>query len=210
MKPDLRHARPLAATFLLTLAIGGCADAPEPLNSERISRKFGNYGLELIENNYNIRVSNPYSVDARGRTCRTFAVVGFGDGVEPRIAAEHDRIRNGGSTGAVFRERGWDVRKRHLHIGEMTVGRQATRLSDLMRVRMPATLAVHVYVLAVAGDGHAFDYAMIAEVHHPDYLTMADLRHVYGGAYSGDDNRKDTRAVLAILRSKFRQASYAG
>jgi hypothetical protein len=206
----LRKLQCLFGGILLIYVVAGCATAHDPLNSERISRKFGSYGIEVIENNNNIRVSNLYSTETAGRICRTFAVVGMTDLVDPAFAAEHDRIMHGASIGAVFRAAGWAVDKRHLYIGEIAVGRQATRLLRLMRIEAPVTLAVHVYLLGIWKNELAFDYAMIAEVHHPDYLTVAELREVFGSEFSADNNRNDARPVLGLIRRKFRDASGSG
>jgi hypothetical protein len=43
-------------------------------------------------------------------------------------------------------------------------------------------LAVHVYRLSVCRDGVCFAYATLSEVHHPDYLGLAELREIYGGS----------------------------
>ena len=149
-------------------------------------------------------------MEANGRVCRTFAVVGLSEEIDSALAAEHAHILEGGSIGAVFKRNGWSIEKRHLYIGEMPIGQQAIRLTRLMRIKPPATTAVHIYELAISKDGKSFDYAMIAEVHHPDYLTIAGLWSIYGGEYSGDKSRKDARQILALVRSKFRDASYSG
>jgi hypothetical protein len=195
---------------LLAAGILGCAADTITLNSERIARKFGNYGLELIENTDNIRVSNLYSMEANGRVCRTFAVVGISREIDPSFAAEHAQILEGASIGAVFKRNGWSIQKHHQYIGEMTIGMQATRLARVMRLKPPATVAVHNYMLTVSKDGSAFDYAIITEVHHPDYLTISTLWAIYGSEFSGDNNRKDTQQILELVRSKFRDSMYSG
>jgi hypothetical protein len=213
LKAILGDKRLLAAGMLLAYAgccLSSCAAGPEPLNSERIARKFGSYGLELVENENNIRVSNLYSTESGLRICRTFAVVGLTDSVDPSFTGVHERIIRGGSIGSVFRTHGWEVGKRHLYIGEIGIGRQAKRLTDLMQIEAPATLAVHIYTLWVSRDGKSFDYAMIAEVHHPDFQTIADLWSAYGGDYSGEQNRRNAASVLTIVRQKFRPAQYSG
>ncbi len=205
MQPN--RAQNLSLFVLLAVGILGCVAESTALNSERIARKFGSYGVEVIENNENIRVSNLYSIGPAGRVCRTFAVVRLTDDIDVAYAAEHARILEGGSIGAVFKRNGWTIEKRHQYIGEMAIGKQAIRLARLMRIEPPMTLAVHIYVLAISKNGRSFDYAMIAEVHHPDYLTTGGLWSVYGSEYSGDKNRNGARQVLTLVRSKFRDAS---
>jgi hypothetical protein len=204
------RTRHLLVFTLVTAGILGCAAETSSLNSERIARKFGNYSLEVIENTDNIRVSNLYSRDAFGRICRTFAVVGISREIDPSLAAEHSQILEGASIGAVFKRNGWHIEKRHQYIGEMTIGKQATRLSRVMRLKPPTTVAVHNYMLTVSKDGSAFDYAIITEVHHPDYLTIATLWAIYGSEFSGDKNRKNTRQILELVRSKFRDSKHSG
>ena len=200
----------LTAIILLCLAAAGCASNSLQLNSERIARKFGNYHVELLETTDNIRVSNLYSMGPVGPVCRTFAVVGLTDDVDDGFAAEHAEILEGGSIGAVLRRNGWAIEKRHLYIGEIKIGRQAVRVARLMRIKPPATTAVHIYLLAISKVGMSFDYAMIAEVHHPDYLTIGALWSLFGSEYSGDNNRKDVRQILELVRGKFRNSSYSG
>ncbi len=207
---QLNATRRLVATVVLCFAALSCASDSVQLNSERIARKFGNYHVEVIENTNNIRVSNLYSIGPTGRVCRTFAVVGLTDEVDAFFAAEHAQILDGGSIGTVFKSNGWTIEKRHLYIGEMSIGQQAIQLTRLMRLKPPVTTAVHIYVLAISKNGSSFDYAMIAEVHHPDYLTITGLWSVYGSDYSGDRNRKDARQILELVRSKFREASDSG
>lgn len=204
------RTRHLLVFTLVTAGILGCAAETSSLNSERIARKYGSYGLEVIEKTDNIRVSNLYSRDANGRICRTFAVVGINQEIDPSFAAEHAQILEGASIGAVFKRNGWNIEKRHQYIGEMTIGKQATRLSRVMRLKPPTTVAVHNYMLAVSKDGSAFDYAIITEVHHPDYLTISTLWAIYGSEFSGDKNRKNTRQILELVRSKFRDSKHSG
>ena len=201
--------RPIAIIALGFVALS-CVSNSLELNSERIARKFGNYHVEVIETTDKLRVSNLYSVEPAGPVCRTLAVVGLTDDIDDDFAAEHAEILDGGSIGAVFRRNGWIIEKRHLYIGEMQIGRQATRVKRLMRLKPPATTAVHIYLLTVLKDGSSFDYAMIAEVHHPDYLTVGGLWSLYGSEYSGDNNRKDVRQILELVRGKFRDSSHAG
>ncbi len=74
------------------------------LNSERIERVFGSYGLEVLESDGQIRLSSLYSLEGRRRVCRTFAMVLFPAEIDPRIAAEQAEIAAGGSIGAVFKK----------------------------------------------------------------------------------------------------------
>lgn len=208
MQRPTPYAR-LTAIVVFCFVTLSCAGSSVELNSEHIARKFGSYGIEVVENKDNVRVSNLYSLEANGPVCRTFAVVGIGDEIDPRFAAEHTQILDGASIGAVFKGAGWRIEKRHQYIGDMAIGKQATRIAGLMRLKPPATLAVHIYMLTISKRGSSFDYAMIAEVHHPEYLTVGVLWAIYGSEYSGDRNRKDARQILELVRGKFRDATHS-
>jgi hypothetical protein len=153
------------------------SSARDLLNSERIEAKFGSYGIEVLGSDERLRVSNLFSEEEGQRTTRTFAVVLYPGVVDPRFADEHRRILDGGSIGAVFTDSGWTVSKEHRYFGEVPSSRH---VSDLMRVGSLQALAVHVYVLRIAKAGASFEYARLAEVHHPNYLRLQDLREAYG------------------------------
>lgn len=170
----------------------------ELLNSERIARKFGNYGIAVLESDATIRVSNLYSVADERRICRTFAVVHYPDQVDPLFSAEHRLILDGGSIGAVFAARGWTVEKFHRYYGEV---RATNKLAELMAITPQAQLAVHVYALAVSKADARFEYATIVEIHHPDYLATDELAAIYGPVTVADSDAA-TAAMLEIAGQK--------
>jgi hypothetical protein len=149
------------------------------LNSERIAARFGNYGIEVLSSDPRERVSNLYSEADGERTCRTFAVVRYPAAVDPALASEHDEILRGGSIGAVFAAHGWQVVKTNLRYFEIDA---PERVARLMRVSTGTPLAAHAYELDVAKNGRTFQYALLVEIHHPDYLGRADLLAIYGPA----------------------------
>jgi hypothetical protein len=170
----------------LSLAVQAQPTVPparELLNSERIEQKFGSYGVAVLRSDARLRVASLFSTassaggGAEQRTCRTFAVTRYPDEVVPAFAAEHREIVAGGSIGAVFAAHGWRVLKAHLYFGEIAAW---PRVAELMRVAPGARLALDAYVLEVAKDGAAFEYASIVEIHHPDYLRLPDLASLYG------------------------------
>ena len=199
MRRNRKHT--LLLSLLLATGIAACVSQATTLNSERIARKFGSYGIEVIEKKDNIRVSNLYSQEAVGTVCRTFAVVRLTERPDSAIAEAHAIIAAGGSIGAVFKERGWTIAKRHRYLGEIAIieGRSA-RITRLMRIQPPAVLAVHVYDLTVRRNGVSFDYATIAELHHPDYLSHSDLVSLFGSDHSSDQNRDEVGKLLALVR----------
>jgi hypothetical protein len=187
-------------THLYIVAIALLVQGPSPgqpsqparelLNSERIAAAFGSYGVEVLEQDAEVRVSNLFSTAGEENTCRTFAIVRYASPVDPAVSAEHAAIVAGGSIGAVFAARGWDVRKSHLSYSE----RPATpKLAALMRIAAGVPLAEHVYVLDAVKDGRAIEYAALVEIHHPEYLSLDDLAKIYGAV---NDNRTELVSQL--------------
>jgi hypothetical protein len=168
------------------------------LNSERIAERFGTYGIEVIESDGRVRVSNLFSEREGERTCRTFAVVRYPDRIDPAFAAEHDEIAHGGSIGAVFAAHGWTVGKTHLRFFEIGA---SPRVAGLMHVRAGTRLAAHAYVLDVSKGGRSIEYALLVEVHHPEYLALADLRAIYGTA-DATGREKSLETLLETSRQK--------
>jgi len=188
----------------ITAAIAVVAVAqPAPrdwLNSERIAATFGSYGVAVLEQNDAVRISNLFSGAGEERTCRTFAVVRYADRVDPALRPEHAAIVAGGSIGAVFAAQGWEVRKTHLHYGERLA---SAKLAALMHVAVGTPLAEHVYVLDVVKDGRAIEYAALVEIHHPDYLAVANLPAIYGSP-DNDIRRELVATLLATATERVR------
>lgn len=155
-------------------------DPADLLSSERIRKKFGSYGVDVLEADLNRRVSALYSVADGKKTCRTYARVRFTPTIDPAFAAEHARVLAGESIGAVFRSAGWTIAKRHRHIGETALPDGDSEIAGLMRIEAKNKLATDTYVFEIEKDGRRFTYAEITELHHPAYLTAAELASVYG------------------------------
>jgi len=163
----------------------------EVLNSERIAAKFGSYGVDVLEQDEAVRVSNLFSGTGDSRICRTFAIVQYASRMDSVLSQAHTAIVAGGSIGAVFAARGWEVRKTHLRFDERVA---SPKLAALMRIEAGTALAQHVYVLDVVKDGRVFEYAALVEIHHPAYLDVSQLREVYGSA--DDSARAELVATL--------------
>lgn len=172
------------------------------LNSERIAAGFGNYGIEVLASDSRERVSNLYSEANGQRTCRTFAVVRYPATIDPALAAEHDEIVHGGSIGAVFAAHGWRVEKTNLRYFEIDA---PARVAALMHVAPGRRLAAHAYELDVVKDGRSFEYALLVEIHHPDYLQRDDLPAIYGAA----DASGHEAAVEELIRAALAAAGAA-
>ena len=192
----------LATLYLTACYIIGCTSYSNTLNSELITQKFGTYGIEIIENKNNIRVSNLYSYEENERISRTFAITTLTEQIETIFSVEHDLITKGGSIGAVFKDHGWNITKQHKFIGNVTIDNQSKRISRLMRIEPPLSLAVHIYVFVISKNKKSFNYAIIAEIHHPAYLTSTMLKSIYGSEYSGANNIVEVKKILTLVNSK--------
>jgi hypothetical protein len=186
--------------------LAACAVAPPgplPLNSERIEERFGSYGIEVLQSTASLRVSDLYSGAGATRVTRTFAVVQYPPTVPDELAAAHATILAGGSIGATLAAQGWQVEKHNRAFEHV---RASPGLGRMMDIDERARLAVHVYVLEAVKGGARFDYAMIAEVHHPDYLSLRDVREIYGAVTALDASqrerveRMDADVAAAIAR----------
>jgi hypothetical protein len=218
---SIRFAAVVSAGTLVALALlrvgDGAAQAPaaeaaatsarssarQLLNSERIAARFGNYGIAVLASDAHERVSNLYSEANGERTCRTFAVVRYPAAIDPALAAEHDEIVRGGSIGAVFAAHGWQVVKTNLRYFEIAA---PERVAGLMRIAAGTPLAAHAYELDVVKDGRSFEYALLVEIHHPDYLKRDDLSAIYGAA----DASSHEAALQDLLSAALAAASAPG
>ncbi len=197
----MSSARAVVAVAALALLAAGprveadarAADA-DLLNSERIEQRFGSYGVQVLESGPRLRISNLFSGGADERIGRTFAVVTYPATINPRLEREHGLILAGGSIGAVLAAHGWRVDKTHLYYGELDSG---PRVERLMGGLAPTKLAVHVYALDAVRDDARIRYAVLAEVHHPDYLRLEDLVEIYGEVAIGGET--DAQAVAELL-----------
>jgi hypothetical protein len=154
--------------------LSACNPSP-PLNSERIAQRYGNYGIEVLQAGDSRRTSSLFSMDAGHKTMRTLALVEFAAGNDPLLATEHRRILAGESIGTVFKESGWTISKVSSHVCQAQLGLNEMPELSRMEIVLPATLASHQYVFRVHKGEDSIDYAIITEIHHPDYLRAADL-----------------------------------
>ncbi len=164
---------------VLAAVLGACAAEPVLLNSERIQRKFGSYGIDVLASEAGLRRSSLYSLEDGHHVCRTYAVVQFVDQLDERYGAEHSQVLAGNSIGATFKAHGWKLHKQTVHIGTLRLPDGDSTIGSLMRIDGGHELALHVYQLLLVRDDQVFDYAMIMETHHPDYLSSEDLHTLY-------------------------------
>ena len=186
--------------LLLSLLLAACAGSSGRLNSDMIERRFGSYGVDVLEQTASRRVSSLYSGSGEQKTTRTYAVVEFVAPDRRAYAVEHAKITAGGSIGATFRSAGWQIDKQHIFIGELEVTPEYRSIADLMRIELPATLATHHYLFTVSRDERSWNYATITEIHHPQFLTADDLRELYGEILFDDSNRDNIRDFIGAPR----------
>ena len=164
---------------VLAAVLSACATEPVVLNSERIEKRFGSYGIEVLASEAGLRRSSLYSMDAGLPLCRTYAVVRFADQLDERYSEEHTKVLAGNSIGAIFMSKGWNVHKQSMHIGQLALPQTRTSIGKLMHISGAQELALHVYQLLLVKDEQVFEYATIMETHHPEYLSECDLRKLY-------------------------------
>jgi hypothetical protein len=167
-------------TIVALTAAVACAARPELLNSERIERRYGSYGVVVLQADAESRTSSLYSNEASGRICRTLAIVEFMLPVDDRLAKAHRKVVAGGSIGATFRDAGWRIEKSTLLLGEMRADDAFEGTAGLMQIGAGASLATHRYRFDVIKGPVRIPYAVITEIHHPDYLRLEQLRAMYG------------------------------
>ena len=192
----------LVAVAAAALAVGTLAVSAaraQILNSERIEQTFGSYGVEVIYSDERIRLSNLYSLHGGRPVTRTFALVRYPDEIDPALAPVHAAIVAGGSIGTTFEAAGWAVVKDYHQYFRI---RLSPRLAATMGVAAEMPLAAHAYRLEVARDDRQLEYALIVEIHHPDYLGEEDLVAIYGPEVvigMPDDVRELLESGLVLL-----------
>jgi len=171
MRPSYRFG------LVLLLALAGSSAVVQILNSERIEQTFGSYGIDVVFSDEELRISNLYSLHAGRKVTRTLAFVGYPESIDPAIAGLHQTIVAGGSIGATFQAAGWEVVKTghsYFRVG------LPPAVVEAMDIDGPGPVAAHYYQLEVANGPERFDYALIIEMHHPDYLDEPALAAIYG------------------------------
>lgn len=184
------------ACVLISLLLTACAGLSGGLNSDMIESRFGSYGVDILEQTSERRISSLYSDSGERKTTRTYAVVDFVASDRRVYAGEHADISAGGSIGETFRRAGWQIEKQHIFIGELEMPPEYRSIAELMKIELPETLATHHYLFTVTRDERSWNYATITEVHHPQYLTADDLRELYGEILFDDSNRDNIRDFI--------------
>jgi hypothetical protein len=164
---------------VLAAILSACATESVNLNSERIEKRFGNYGIDVLASEAGLRRSSLFSYDGDTAICRTYAVVEFAEQLDERYNEAHSRVLAGDSIGATFREDGWGIRKKTLYIGSIRLQDESSELARLMHLSGEHDLALHIYQLVLVREDLELGYATIMEAHHPDCLAVTDLPGIF-------------------------------
>jgi len=167
---------------VLAAILSACATESVNLNSERIEKRFGSYGIEVLASEAGMRRSSLFSFDGDTATCRTYAVVQFVEQLDERYNDAHSKVLAGDSIGATFKEDGWDVGKKTIYVGAVRLPERRTSVGDLMTLTGAHDIALHVYQLVLTREEIELEYATILEAHHPEYLSPGDLQDIFEGA----------------------------
>ena len=173
------------------------------LNSERIKSKFGSYGIEVLESGKITRVSNLYSISRNQKTTRTLAIVNYPDIIDPLFFKEHNEVLEGKSIGAVFKRNGWKIEKRHQYFGNIDASEDLAPVYKLFGEITPTKVAIHIYSFFIKKNNSEFLYARIAEIHHPKYLTLKELKQIYRVDFEKYQQTSDeVRYFLIVIENK--------
>jgi hypothetical protein len=112
--------------------------------------------------------------------------------VDRALAPEHARILAGASIGASLQAAGWEVSK--TGHGYFQAAAPAPVAAG-MAIAPGTALAAHAYRLQLARRGRQLEYALIIELHHPDYLGESELEKIYGEEAEAE-LQADTRRLL--------------
>lgn len=173
-------------SLVLAAALSACSLQSEVLNSERIKNRFGNYGVEIIEQDDETRRSSLYSTSNGKRICRTYAVVKFAGGDAFGISDVHQKVVDGASIGSTFKSDGWEIRKETIYVGEVSLTGERHPIGELMHLQSSTNLAVHAYHLHIEKGSKSLHYATIVETHHPEYLAKSELLELYPPSIQAD------------------------
>ena len=179
--------------LIIALLCSGCAS--NLLNSERIEKKFGSYGIEIIENTGSSRVSFLYSLDKNcqqnlslketqiGIHCKqykTLAIVKFLDTND--VIDEHTKILKGASIGATFKNQNWIIKKENILISEIH-NKENQIINEWSNNPDLEKFAIQIYDISLKKNQLQLKYAQIIEIHNPNYLIIDDLIEIYDESY---------------------------
>ncbi|WP_131783514.1 hypothetical protein [Legionella gresilensis] len=142
------------------------------LNSQRIKLLFGHYGIDLVFQEGNFRISNLHS-DGIMRTC---AIVNFSLPIPDWLKTTHNKIYSGSSIGQTIKDQGFELVKEDAYFGIINLPKA---VKDKMETDEDSA-AVHIYQLLVKNPeiSESIVYCTISEIQSPLYFTLEDLRQL--------------------------------
>ncbi|AUP77859.1 hypothetical protein [Flavivirga eckloniae] len=152
--------------------------SPKLLNSERIKMKYGSYNIKVLSNTPKLRVSNLYSSHNDKKITRTLAIVHYLEEIDSIFLNEHVKILSGGSIGRVFKQHGWKIKKKSIYLGELQPSIDYSNIYKRMGNISISKLAIHIYGFYIEKDNKDYQYAVISEIYHPDYLTLNNIKQI--------------------------------
>lgn len=181
---------------------GSSAAASDLLNSDRIRTRYGNYGVEIVAQDQDTRVSSLYSSnESNCRTIRTLALVRFHSSTAARVSASHQRIVAGSSIGETLRSAGYPVIKRHIGAANLARHSHHAVVQHFPDSQERTAIATHKYVLEINIAGKQEAYATIVEIHHPDYLSLQQLEAIFGPLPTSPISAQESADLLAHIAS---------
>lgn len=174
------------------------------LNSGRIERLFGNCTTEVLFQENELRISNLYSKEGDKKTMRTCAIVTFSDKIPEQVQEAHKEISRGGSIGSTLKSKGFLIIKQPVYFGNQDIPESIKQHMDVDQ----DVCAVHIYQLKIENIENQPIYCTITEIHHPDYLTLEDLKQLYPDDYPKYTELTDNVALqqkIDTLNSKLEQ-----
>ncbi|MEM9533892.1 MAG: hypothetical protein AAGA23_23440 [Pseudomonadota bacterium] len=164
-----------------------------------IENRFGSYGIQVLQQTSAQRVSDLFSGSGLSRTTRTLALVNWPEQVPEALAAPHGQILDGASLGATLRAAGWMVQKYTLTYSEIPA---PPWLARRMKISAATPVALHLYSLSARRGDAVYYYVDIAELHHPDYLTLERIPGIFGeptDALTPAERRRKIKTIAAEL-----------
>lgn len=137
------------------------------LNSERIKATFGNYGIHVLLQNAQLRISSLHV----NKTVKTYAVVNYAEEIPFWLEPTHQAIHQGASIGETIKK-SFNIDKEGLYLGEI----------DHLHLNLPKQrAAVYIYKLLVQepNSNNWLSYCTITEIYCPSYLNLDDLKILY-------------------------------
>jgi hypothetical protein len=150
------------------------------LNSQRIKHLFDSYGVEVVFQDDNLRITNLFSGDDNGKTMRTLAIVNYSVPVSKSLEGAHRKIISGDSIGETIKDSGFLLRKEAVYLGTIQLPKFAKTNMNVDSDRG----TVHIYDLyAKKNCEQESKYCTITEIHSPAYLPVSRLMALYQEEY---------------------------